>query len=156
MKSRIGVIVLLAAILLLAMVVPAQAEQRVDNFRADFTLGYNDDPFTAIGTYSVDYDGEPYGAGDAFVTYIPRFPGVQQGTMVLDDVDGESRMVIRFSMTYIGDLAGCDGLGGLAQYKILYERNLGDYELMGNGTMTLCNVEGVGTGSLVGWATESP
>lgn len=161
-KSRASLIALVTIILLLVLIFPAQAAQRTDNFHVDlWEITYGDDPYTAAGSYGITYNDEDYGHGDAFVSYIPRYPGVQQGTLVLEDEDESSRMVIRFSMYFVGDgvLEWCDdlkGLGGLAQYKILFEQNRDAYDLKGEGTFELCNVAGVGEGYMDGWATEVP
>ena len=160
-KIRASSVVLITVILLLALIVPVQAGKRTDNFHVDLVqLEYGDDPQTAAGGYTITYNGDHYGAGDAFITNIPRNPGVRQGTLVLSDEGGSSQMVIRFSMYWIGTglLAWCDdlgGLGGVAQYNILDEHNVGSYNLMGNGTFELCNVNRVGTGYLDGWAAET-
>lgn len=160
-RTRASVVALITIMLLLVLIVPAQAGKRTDNFHVNLVqLEYGDDPNTAAGGYTITYNSAQYGAGDAFITHIPRYPGVLQGTLVLSDEGGSSQMTIRFSMYWVGTglLTWCDalgGLGGVAQYNILEERNVGSYNLMGNGTFELCNVEKVGTGYLDGWAAET-
>ena len=146
-KSRMCLIVSITVILVLAVTIPVQAKKAV-NFVVEFDLEPEDRRF-ATGTYEmveavILEDGE-FREGTVTAYWIPRYR-MYQGTMYLEDNDGQSSMAIRFTLLKIA--GGC----GTGHFHILDHLLEGDYQLHGNGTVEMCAEAGRLLGSFEGWA----
>jgi len=146
-KSRMCLIVSITVILVLAVTIPVQAKKAV-NFKVLFDLDTVDRRY-ADGTYQmveavILKEGETRG-GTVTAYWIPRYQ-MYQGTMYLEDKDGQSSMAIRLTLLKIA--GGC----GTGHFQILDHLREGDYWLHGNGTVDMCLTEGRLEGSFEGWA----
>jgi hypothetical protein len=145
--TRIGLMVLVALVLLLAWSIPAMAKKP-----ADFTISYDlldvnwennygEGTFDAEGVIQVE-------DGDVIAHWIPRI-GAKQGTMIFKD-GANGNFYIRYTLSkYEGDDCGS------GHFEIQEFRGTGDYEGMwGNGDFTMCRPGGGDDihGDLTGWA----
>lgn len=162
-KSRIRLVGLLMVVLLLALAVPAQAKKAA-NFYVDFDLPAVDmDHYIAVGTYSISCDlldpAAIEGKGTATMHWAPK-GHAKQGTLVLEDDDDESSLVIQF--TWSGDAVG-DTSCITNPFMVVGVESEGDYDIWaGHGTMHTCatfDEDGVLNwlgGTMDGWAEPVP
>ncbi len=144
-KTRIGLIVILTAILVLALTIPGLAKKQT-NFNLayeyqniDWDHNYGVGVFSSTGEIEVN-------DGIATLHWIPR-AGVKQGTMFFEDPNGS--FVVRYTISK--DIGNYCGSG---HFQIITFRGTGDYKTMwGGGDIILCRPDWGNdvNGTLSGW-----